>query len=143
MIDLAAYDLRPLSERLRRIRSARDFRERQALLEAVDSAGASGDGAPLPCPLVSIGSNPCERPALYGAARSVAWRGREAGRRMGHAPAGKRTRRRSLQPAPRQALVREAEPLLAAPLLPPLGPPASLPRSLRRPASPPARRPPS
>jgi hypothetical protein len=37
MIDLAAYDLRPLSERLRRIRSARDFRERQALLEAVDS----------------------------------------------------------------------------------------------------------
>ena len=37
MIDLAGYDLRPLSERLRRIRSARDFRERQALLEAVDS----------------------------------------------------------------------------------------------------------
>jgi hypothetical protein len=38
MIDLAAYDLRPLSERLRRIRSARDFRERQALLEAADAA---------------------------------------------------------------------------------------------------------
>ncbi len=37
MIDLAAYDLRPLSERLRRIRGAKDFRERQALLEAVDS----------------------------------------------------------------------------------------------------------
>jgi hypothetical protein len=37
MIDLAGYDLRPLSERLRRIRSARDFCERQALLEAVDS----------------------------------------------------------------------------------------------------------
>jgi hypothetical protein len=37
MIDLAAYDLRPLSERLRRIRTAKDFRERQALLEAVDS----------------------------------------------------------------------------------------------------------
>ena len=38
MINLGGYDLRPLSERLRRIRSARDFRERQALLEAVDSA---------------------------------------------------------------------------------------------------------
>jgi hypothetical protein len=36
MIDLAAYDLRPLSERLRGIRAARDFRERQALFEAVD-----------------------------------------------------------------------------------------------------------
>ena len=44
MIDLAAYDLRPLSERLRRIRSAKDFRERQALLEAVDS-GALLEGA--------------------------------------------------------------------------------------------------
>ena len=37
MIDLAGYDLRPLSERLRRIRGSKDFRERQALLEAVDS----------------------------------------------------------------------------------------------------------
>ena len=36
MIDLAGYDLRPLSERLRRIRGSKDFRERQALLEAVD-----------------------------------------------------------------------------------------------------------
>jgi hypothetical protein len=41
MIDLAAYDLRPVSERLRGIRTARDFRERRALLEAVAS------GAPL------------------------------------------------------------------------------------------------
>ena len=47
MIDLAAYDLRPLSERLRGIRTARDFRERRALLEAVasgappEAAGAS------------------------------------------------------------------------------------------------------
>ncbi|RTL80109.1 MAG: hypothetical protein EKK29_20075 [Hyphomicrobiales bacterium] len=47
MIDLAAYDLRPLSERLRGIRTARDFRARRALLEALDSgapfeaAGAS------------------------------------------------------------------------------------------------------
>ena len=44
MIDLAAYDLRPLSERLRRIRGEKDFRERQALLEAVDS-GALLEGA--------------------------------------------------------------------------------------------------
>ncbi|MFY9655175.1 MAG: hypothetical protein WAK01_01100, partial [Methylocystis sp.] len=44
MIDLAAYDLRPLSERLRRIRGSKDFRERQALLEAVDS-GALLEGA--------------------------------------------------------------------------------------------------
>ena len=41
MIDLAAYDLSPLSERLRGIRTARDFRARRALLEAVDF------GAPL------------------------------------------------------------------------------------------------
>ena len=41
MIDLAAYDLRPLSERLRRIRDSKDFRERQALLEAVDMHGAA------------------------------------------------------------------------------------------------------
>lgn len=44
MIDLAAYDLRPLSERLRGIRTARDFRERRALLEAVAS-GASLEAA--------------------------------------------------------------------------------------------------
>ena len=44
MIDLAAYDLRPLSERLRGIRTARDFRERRALLEAVDS-GAPPEAA--------------------------------------------------------------------------------------------------
>lgn len=37
MIDLSAYDLRPLCERLRGIRTARDFRERRALLEAVDA----------------------------------------------------------------------------------------------------------
>ena len=58
MIDLAAYDLRPLSERLRRIRGSRDFRERQALLEAVDSGALLGSGAPLPCPLVPIGATP-------------------------------------------------------------------------------------
>ena len=48
MIDLAAYDLRPLSERLRRIRSARDFRERQALLEAVDSTALLDTARPSP-----------------------------------------------------------------------------------------------
>ena len=47
MIDLVAYDLRSLSERLRGIRTAGDFRERRALLEAVasgapqEAAGAS------------------------------------------------------------------------------------------------------
>jgi hypothetical protein len=48
MIDLAAYDLRPLSERLRRIRSARNFRERQALLEPVDSAELAEAARPSP-----------------------------------------------------------------------------------------------
>jgi hypothetical protein len=36
MIDLAAYDLRPLSAQLSRLRKAKDFSERQALLEAAD-----------------------------------------------------------------------------------------------------------
>ncbi|HTO79212.1 MAG TPA: hypothetical protein VMJ31_05490, partial [Methylocystis sp.] len=48
MIDLAAYDLRPLSERLRRIRSARDFRERQSLLEAMDSGALLDAARPSP-----------------------------------------------------------------------------------------------
>lgn len=48
MIDLAAYDLRPLSERLRRIRTGRDFRERQALLEAVDSGALLETARPSP-----------------------------------------------------------------------------------------------
>jgi hypothetical protein len=48
MIDLAAYDLRPLSERLRRIRGSRDFRERQALLEAVDSGALLEVARPSP-----------------------------------------------------------------------------------------------
>ncbi|MFY9657573.1 MAG: LPD7 domain-containing protein [Methylocystis sp.] len=48
MIDLAAYDLRPLSERLRRIRGSRDFRERQALLEAVDSGALTDTAHPSP-----------------------------------------------------------------------------------------------
>ena len=50
MIDLAAYDLRPLSERLRRIRGAKDFRERQALLEAVDSGALLEGARPSPAP---------------------------------------------------------------------------------------------
>lgn len=45
MIDLAAFDLRPLSERLSRLRRAKDFAERQALLEAADSAEAFPAGA--------------------------------------------------------------------------------------------------
>ena len=48
MIDLAAYDLRPLSERLRRIRGSKDFRERQALLEAVDSGALLEAARPSP-----------------------------------------------------------------------------------------------
>jgi hypothetical protein len=48
MIDLAAYDLRPLSERLRRIRGSKDFRERQALLEAVDSGALTDTAHPSP-----------------------------------------------------------------------------------------------
>jgi hypothetical protein len=48
MIDLAAYDLHPLSERLRRLSSARDFRERQALLEAVDSGALLDLARPSP-----------------------------------------------------------------------------------------------
>jgi hypothetical protein len=40
MIDLAAYDLRPLSAQLSQLRKARDFYERQALLEALDSSEA-------------------------------------------------------------------------------------------------------
>src|SRR5208283_4574984 len=48
MIDLAAYDLRPLSERLRRIRGEKDFRERQALLEAVDSGALLEEARPSP-----------------------------------------------------------------------------------------------
>ena len=48
MIDLAAYDLRPLSERLRRIRDSKDFRERQALLEAVDSGALLQAARPSP-----------------------------------------------------------------------------------------------
>lgn len=48
MIDLAAYDLRPLSERLRRIRGSKDFRERQALLEAVDSETLLDEARPSP-----------------------------------------------------------------------------------------------
>jgi hypothetical protein len=48
MIDLAGYDLRPLSERLRRIRGSKDFRERQALLEAVDSMALLEAARPSP-----------------------------------------------------------------------------------------------
>ena len=48
MIDLAAYDLRPLSERLRRIRGSKDFHERQALLEAVDSGALLDAARPSP-----------------------------------------------------------------------------------------------
>ena len=48
MIDLAAYDLHPLSERLRRIRGSKDFRERQALLEAVDSETLLEAARPAP-----------------------------------------------------------------------------------------------
>jgi hypothetical protein len=61
MIDLAAYDLRPLSERLRGIRTARDFRERRALLEAVNS------GAPPKTPGASPArSLPLARPPKNG-----------------------------------------------------------------------------
>jgi hypothetical protein len=48
MIDLAAYDVRPLSERLRRLRGSKDFRERQALLEAVDSGALLETARPSP-----------------------------------------------------------------------------------------------
>jgi hypothetical protein len=48
MIDLAGYDLRPLSERLRRIRGSKDFRERQALLEAADSQALLEAARPAP-----------------------------------------------------------------------------------------------
>lgn len=45
MIDLAAYDLRPLSAKLSRLRKAEEFSERQALLEALDSDEAFSAGA--------------------------------------------------------------------------------------------------
>ncbi|WP_296713091.1 LPD7 domain-containing protein [Rhodoblastus sp.] len=45
MIDLAAYDLRPLSAQLSQLRKAKDFYERQALLEASDSNQAFSAGA--------------------------------------------------------------------------------------------------
>ena len=45
MIDLAVYDFKPLSARLSRLRKAKDFAERQALLEAVDSNAAYRPGA--------------------------------------------------------------------------------------------------
>ena len=44
MIDLAAYDLRPLSAQLSQLRKAKDFYERQALLEALDSDQAFSAG---------------------------------------------------------------------------------------------------
>ena len=48
MIDPADYDLRPLSERLRRIRSAQDFRERRALLGALNSGALLEAALPSP-----------------------------------------------------------------------------------------------
>ncbi|RTL81052.1 MAG: hypothetical protein EKK29_18665 [Hyphomicrobiales bacterium] len=61
MIDLAAYDLRPVSERLRGIRTAWDFRERRALLEVVAS------GAPFEAAGASPArSSPLARPPANG-----------------------------------------------------------------------------
>jgi hypothetical protein len=45
MIDLAAYDFRPLSAQLSQLRKAKDFYERHALLEALDSNQAFSAGA--------------------------------------------------------------------------------------------------
>ena len=98
MIDLAAYDLRPLSERLRRIRGSKDFRERQALLEAVDSGALLEGARPSPARSSTLARAPATGLPYYRAARSVARRRRKQRRRMGHAPAGKQPRRRSRSP---------------------------------------------
>lgn len=93
MIDLAAYDFRPLSARLRRLRGAQDFAERQALLEAADSAAAF-EVASARAPVFRAEAAPSQDSRPYSGPRAAApapsstlaeeeWAMRRAGRASG------------------------------------------------------------
>ena len=71
MIDLAGYDLRPLSERLRRIRGSKDFRERQALLEAVDSETLLEAARPSPARSSQLARIPASGLPYTGSTRFI------------------------------------------------------------------------